>query len=359
METEYVRSLQTSFCRINLDKTPEENRFQYGILTRGGIGSLLPCTLRYIDEEAYLYYDITSKQNVRSRFERTVIRREWLREFVKAYEKLMNDLGRFLLDERNVIWDPENVYEDVEDMSFSFLYKPYEDHSESFRNLLEYFVEHIDYEDGELVDAVYKMYDRYEACPDEYMSKQLIRDIFNMGAVKAAENIKPIPVSEEEEEDTGAYRKKSFGDLFKYRRKRQEVNEYVNIEETDYETVQVAEADDYGESGFGKTIYIDPDSEKDYEYKIYSMDGKILWDLKGCDCTIGKKKDEADLILEDRSVSRIHARILHDGDDYYIEDLNSTNGTFKNGVRLSSFEKKKLKCDDEIKIGKIRLLFKE
>ncbi|MCR5255922.1 MAG: FHA domain-containing protein [Acetatifactor sp.] len=362
METEYVRSLQTSFCRINLKKKPEENRFQYGILTRGGIGSLLPCTLRYIDGEAFLYYDITSKQNVRSRFERTPIKREWLKEFAKAYERLMNDLGRFLLDERNVVWDPENVYEDVEDMTFSFLYKPYEDHSDSFKRLLEYLVEHIDYEDTELVDAVYRMYDRYEACPGEYLTKQLIKDIFGMGKKTEPETVSVVPVREESDEEnikSFENRKKGLRDFFRYRKKRQDFDEYVNIEESECESPQVAESDDYAEHGFGKTIYLDPSSDRDYEYKLYSMDGRVLWDLNGCDCTIGKKKDEANLILEDKSVSRLHARILHEGEDYYLEDLNSTNGTFKNGVRLASFEKKKLQDADEIKIGKIRLLFKE
>jgi diguanylate cyclase (GGDEF)-like protein len=52
--------------------------------------------------------------------------------------------------------------------------------------------------------------------------------------------------------------------------------------------------------------------------------------------------------LEDDSVSRRHACIQMDGDDFSIADLKSTNGTFVNDVRV---EKQKLKDGDYLHIG--------
>lgn len=43
-----------------------------------------------------------------------------------------------------------------------------------------------------------------------------------------------------------------------------------------------------------------------------------------------------DIVLPSHSVSRQHARILRETDGYYIEDLNSLNGTFVNGQRIVS-----------------------
>lgn len=40
------------------------------MISRGGIKGLLPCSLRYIDGNAYLYYDITSRQNIAQLFEK-------------------------------------------------------------------------------------------------------------------------------------------------------------------------------------------------------------------------------------------------------------------------------------------------
>jgi pSer/pThr/pTyr-binding forkhead associated (FHA) protein len=42
-----------------------------------------------------------------------------------------------------------------------------------------------------------------------------------------------------------------------------------------------------------------------------------------------------DIILADKSLSRRHARILRDGDGLSVEDLESRNGTFFNGERLT------------------------
>ena len=64
------------------------------------------------------------------------------------------------------------------------------------------------------------------------------------------------------------------------------------------------------------------------------------------------------LCIDDISVSRLHARIIKEGEEVYIEDLNSTNGTYKNGLRLRPYEKRKLDEGDEIKCGKRILIYR-
>ena len=49
--------------------------------------------------------------------------------------------------------------------------------------------------------------------------------------------------------------------------------------------------------------------------------------------TVGKMAGAVDLVLNDQSVSRLHARISRDGNRFFITDLNSTNGTFRNGLK--------------------------
>ena len=71
--------------------------------------------------------------------------------------------------------------------------------------------------------------------------------------------------------------------------------------------------------------------------------------------TIGRSPD-ADIVLLDEKVSRIHCGIrLWDG-DFYIKDLKSKNGTWVNGDRA---EVAKLRPSDSIRIGSTTFTFEQ
>ena len=69
--------------------------------------------------------------------------------------------------------------------------------------------------------------------------------------------------------------------------------------------------------------------------------------------TIGRSPD-CDIFLDDVTVSRRHAVALKQGDAFMIEDQGSLNGTFLNRRRIESAE---LSDDDELQVGKYRLVF--
>jgi pSer/pThr/pTyr-binding forkhead associated (FHA) protein len=70
--------------------------------------------------------------------------------------------------------------------------------------------------------------------------------------------------------------------------------------------------------------------------------------------SIGRSPD-ADVRIEDRFASSIHARLYSRGASYYVEDMNSTNGTFLNGAVLEG--EAELTDLDEIKIGDTEFRF--
>ena len=87
METEFVKSLQCNYERVRLPEKPDERRYQYCILTRGGIKGLLSCSLRYINGQAYLYYDITSKQNTAQLCGKQLLDRKWVLSFFRSLRR--------------------------------------------------------------------------------------------------------------------------------------------------------------------------------------------------------------------------------------------------------------------------------
>jgi pSer/pThr/pTyr-binding forkhead associated (FHA) protein len=70
---------------------------------------------------------------------------------------------------------------------------------------------------------------------------------------------------------------------------------------------------------------------------------------------IGRSPD-AEIFLDDVTVSRNHALIVRRKDGLYIDDLGSLNGTYVNRRRIESH---KLDDADEIQIGKYKLSYLE
>jgi hypothetical protein len=71
--------------------------------------------------------------------------------------------------------------------------------------------------------------------------------------------------------------------------------------------------------------------------------------------TIGRSPD-CDIFLDDVTVSRKHAVLVHRDGAFFIEDQGSLNGTFLNRRRIESG---KLENGDELQIGKYKLSFLE
>ena len=89
--------------------------------------------------------------------------------------------------------------------------------------------------------------------------------------------------------------------------------------------------------------------------KLYMKSGR--WE--GCwspiddeNVTIGSR--EGDIWVDDASVSGKHAGIRVDEMKFELSDLNSTNGTFVNGKRIS---KQFLRDGDEVKVGAVSFRF--
>ncbi len=63
---------------------------------------------------------------------------------------------------------------------------------------------------------------------------------------------------------------------------------------------------------------------------------------------------ENDIVLNHKSISRHHAKVIRDGDKYIVVDLESANGVRVNG---SEFERVELKSGDTLELGHVRLRF--
>ena len=79
------------------------------------------------------------------------------------------------------------------------------------------------------------------------------------------------------------------------------------------------------------------------------------WIIDNSDIVIGRSMTSS-IFVDDRSVSKSHAKLTVSFGEVSIIDLDSTNKTVVNGVAIPPFVPKKLNNNDQIKIGKV--LFK-
>jgi signal transduction histidine kinase/pSer/pThr/pTyr-binding forkhead associated (FHA) protein len=80
-----------------------------------------------------------------------------------------------------------------------------------------------------------------------------------------------------------------------------------------------------------------------------------VFDLKKGPTTLGRAK-ENDIVILDASLSRMHARVDVNGDRIVLSDLQSSNGTFVNGDRITDCV---LKHGDTVMCGDVALQFRE
>jgi pSer/pThr/pTyr-binding forkhead associated (FHA) protein len=80
-----------------------------------------------------------------------------------------------------------------------------------------------------------------------------------------------------------------------------------------------------------------------------------VFEIKGERTQIGRSPD-AEVFLDDVTVSRNHALLVRRRDGLYVDDLGSLNGTYVNRRRIESH---KLANGDELQVGKYKLTYLE
>jgi hypothetical protein len=66
------------------------------------------------------------------------------------------------------------------------------------------------------------------------------------------------------------------------------------------------------------------------------------------------RRPEAEVFLDDVTVSRDHALLIRRGEQWHLDDCGSLNGTYVNRSRIES---QRLEEGDEVQIGKYKLTF--
>ena len=111
------------------------------------------------------------------------------------------------------------------------------------------------------------------------------------------------------------------------------------------------------DSGDLRPVDIDEVAAEGATLAIRSGGGRAgeVFEIKGEQTQIGRSPD-AEVFLDDVTVSRNHALLVRRRDGLYVDDLGSLNGTYVNRRRIESH---KLANGDELQVGKYKLTYLE
>ncbi len=102
-----------------------------------------------------------------------------------------------------------------------------------------------------------------------------------------------------------------------------------------------------------ETVVLDQERTEGLALFSRNLDKTVRIPLQNLPVTIGKLEGCVDVILSDPSISRMHCRIEESQGRAYVRDTGSTNGTFRNGLRLKQQEMVCIEEGDEIRIGRV------
>lgn len=387
-EITYKRELNHSYMVIGGCVECMGESYAYRMMTQNRIGRLLDCGLRQTDGESFLYYDISSRQPLERLYEAKKLDVEGLKRILYAVAAMQEDLGEYLLDEQGLMLDSKTVFADVETEELYFCFYPGERPGEDrYARLADFFLGHVDHGDEHAVNIAYRFYQMSKA---EYfvlsaflpfLEKELAawRQKQDGGmemwpAENEQEEVMLCRIGDEREREAEAETGEKKGWLQRLLRKfgaglakrpraaKEREKEGSGACEEQWPDMvwdsYVAQSR-FGQNG--ETVYF-ADLEKPAAKPagvpcLIGEDGEERFYLENLPITVGKLKGKVSVVLEDRSVSRMHARLEYAEGGICVRDLNSRNGTLVNGRKLLPDETMQLTRGDLVQFGRERFRF--
>jgi class 3 adenylate cyclase len=85
---------------------------------------------------------------------------------------------------------------------------------------------------------------------------------------------------------------------------------------------------------------------------VRQADGRsVSRELRNGQCVVGRAARQSDLVVEDQAVSKAHLRISEERGELFVEDLESSNGTFLESERLLAGRKYPLQSGQAVYVG--------
>jgi len=416
LEVKYYRDMNHNYLIIKESQNPPFNPYQFKMITGNDIPGLLNVSQRYINGNIFLYYEISSLQTLKTMFEHRKMDKPMTIRLLNGLAKIFKEIKKYLLSDDGLLLNPEYIFLNWEKEEVYFVFYPYkhENIANQIQQLFEYLVRIVDHSDEKLVDMIYELYqlterkilgvEDIESQLTKVSHPQVIEEDWELPPDDIDNETLPIYLQTDEiksKQEDEKKQKMNFSiltltsavgliftliyqqffivtarglllswillvlfavfflmtaviyGLLVWRSKNKSYNAEITGFTEQAKPIQTTQTPEY----YGDTLFLTDDMK---EYKLYGFGrgNKYIIELINFPFIIGKLDVNTDLCLKEASISRVHVKFTRYEEAVLMTDLNSTNGTYKNGLRLDPNETVPIEAGDEIRLGKLKFYFR-
>ena len=349
MKIEYVRNIQSGYMRMAVQTPLKE--IEEEMLRHNKIEGILPAQWQRENDSYVLSYDITGKQALDKVLENVPAEERFLKGLFIGIQGAIKQLEKYLLPEEGLLLLPETIFWEYKTETVHFCYCPEWAGGlrEQFVSLLEYLLVKTNHNNVTAVKLIYGVYD--EAVKPTFYMKEL-EELLRAQLTETEE------VCEERSLINGevVLEKRAFIMPEREGKKGEGIEKIMAFIRKGIQKKKKKE--------YEKGAVLHKEAETGIQEEATTILGSGEEITSGClkyeginylpDILITKTPivigtaENCDGIIKHPNISHYHAKISCQDHTYFIEDLNSTNGTRVNGGLLSYKTKVSLKKNTSI-----------
>ena len=279
MEISYKKDGMNNYMIIRNQKDVE-NDYKLQMLINNKIEGILSINIKKINNENQFYYDITSKNSMRSLFVKNKVGAKDIEQFINSMAIVAKSMKEYLLDINNIVFDMDMIYWDSKKKVYNFCYYPLTEQGmkEGLNGLFLELLELLNHNDREAVVIGYGL------------QQKIISENFTITELKeyVAENIK-MPgnninkYSYEKAKKSNYYNEKQNDDL-------EDLDNIIEEDADEYFDSTDFENDNINKRFSGYPEKVEIKEEKGYRIAdIQAVSGTILLDQKKSNRVFQKK----------------------------------------------------------------------
>lgn len=410
MEIEYERNLAGSYMKA---AAAGDESFDEKIMLKNKMPGLLKVEKSYVDGKGIYWYDISGYQSLAVMSELKKLDINFIEKFILTLCDQIEILERNLMDIDCLLLDPDTIFVSNQDESIRYVIYPevFDSLSVYVRDIIEFMLTKLDHGDKENVQPAYDIYQKtldadYSILDIREMilkrRQEAAREQANYETIADAELPEISPDEAEIINDTGDKKENAF-----FKKLADIIEDYlgINIREWSGSRKKSADKDGVKEKNVRESRILSPiprrkkEKKQDdaiiiepEEYKEEDKEGKpeqtyepvrqihptvcltdyrehpqglLLYEgyeglgnisITGQETRIGQSED-MDAVIAKSTISRIHASIAMEEGEFYLSDMNSSNGTFVNDKPVAYREKRRLKSNDIVRFADVKYRF--